>query len=458
MACEPLIPSPCGGTKAPYLVGCGITESMMPSFACGEDALTTTVRLCLYFNGLTKITIEQGESLDLYTGVTVTDKDGNEYEFTITPDPDSFSTDTPGTYWFTYEAEGQTANREVEITALKKTVLYTDKTLIINELSTDRQANIALHGSVKKEYYPLDSTHPYIYGVGYGVPWSSQYSNIYYVEIGSPISPTDTHSWFANAYLRSCDFTGIDTSQVTDMSQMFYTSPSNSAMTSLDLRMFDTSNVTNMSQMFYGRSGLEDIDLSRFDTSNVTTMLQMFEGCSALETLDLAHFDTSSVTDFRRMFHTCTNLHALYEDFDTSAAVAFDGMFAYCSALTSLDLSNWNTSNVLTLDEMFYGCSALVTLNLCEWDSTKFRSSRYMFFGCGALTTIYSSSWYGNSALPTFQTAMWSGCSSLVGGSGTTLDTEHLDETAYAKVDGGSSDMGYFTSCTPNISPPQPPK
>lgn len=447
MACEPLIPSPCGGTKAPYLVGCGITESMMPSFACGEDALTTTVRLCLYFNGLTKITIEQGESLDLYTGVTVTDKDGNEYEFTITPDPDSFSTDTPGTYWFTYEAEGQTANREVEITALKKTVLYTDKTLIINELSTDRQANIALHGSVKKEWYPLDNAHPYIDGVGYGVPWDSNFRDIYYVEIGSPISPTDTHSWFSNTYLRSCDFTGMDTSQVTDMSTMFYTSPSNSAMTSLDLSMFDTSNVTDMSQMFYGRSGLADIDLSSFDTSNVTDMGRMFSGCSALETLDLAHFDTSSVTDFREMFDGCTNLHTLYEDFDTSAAVAFDAMFSNCYALTSLDLSRWSTSNVLTLNYMFSGCSSLVTLNLCGWDSTKFKSSRYMFSGCGALTTIYSISWYGNSALPTFQTAMWSGCSSLVGGNGTTVDLTHPDKTMYAKVDGGSSDMGYFTLC-----------
>lgn len=36
-------------------------------------------------------------------------------------------------------------------------------------------------------------------------------------------------------------------------------------------------------------------------------------------------------------------------------------------------------------------------------------------------------------------------CSKLVGGSGTTFDVAHVDK-AYARIDGGTSNPGYFTA------------
>ena len=68
------------------------------------------------------------------------------------------------------------------------------------------------------------------------------------------------------------------------------------------LEHLNTSCVTDMSQMFFDCSSLTTLDLSHFDTSNVTEMRGMFSGCSALTTLDVSHFDTSKVEDMSNMF------------------------------------------------------------------------------------------------------------------------------------------------------------
>ena len=59
---------------------------------------------------------------------------------------------------------------------------------------------------------------------------------------------------------------------------------------SIDLSGADTSQVTNMSNMFYGCSGLTDLDVSGFDTSNVTDMGLMFCGCSGVQGLVIRGF------------------------------------------------------------------------------------------------------------------------------------------------------------------------
>ena len=41
-----------------------------------------------------------------------------------------------------------------------------------------------------------------------------------------------------------------------------------------------------------------------------------------------------------------------------------NSMFAYCLALKSLDLKNFNTKNVTKMNRMFYRCKALTSLDL----------------------------------------------------------------------------------------------
>ena len=103
----------------------------------------------------------------------------------------------------------------------------------------------------------------------------------------------------------SIDFTHLNTSFITDLSNLF---KGCSALESLNLSEFDSISVKDMSSMFQGCKALKSLDLSRFNTSFISNMNSMFQGCSALESLDLSRFDTSSVTNMYQMFDSCENL------------------------------------------------------------------------------------------------------------------------------------------------------
>lgn len=159
--------------------------------------------------------------------------------------------------------------------------------------------------------------------------------------------------------LRSIDFSGLDTSQVTDMSYMFYSCDN---LTSLDLSGLDTSQVTDMSYMFKDCISLRSLDVSGFDTSKVTNMDRMFDVCSSLTNLDVSGFDTSKVDDMSAMFGACKGLRSLdLSSFDTSRVGTMVYMFTECTGLTSLDLSGFDTS-VAGMKMMLYGCGNLRSL------------------------------------------------------------------------------------------------
>ena len=195
--------------------------------------------------------------------------------------------------------------------------------------------------------------------------------------------PTTTAKWFyCLKSLKNIEgFEHLNTSQVTDMEQMFRGC---SSLTTLDLSCFDTSRVTGMSLMFYGCSSLTALDLSSFDTSQVTDMSLMFDGCSSLTALDLTSFDTSEVTDMVHMFDGCSSLTTLdLSSFDTSQVTDMGRMFDGCSSLIALDLSSFDTSQVTCMREMFASCSALTTIL-----SFAFRNclaSEDMFYECSSL-------------------------------------------------------------------------
>ena len=215
----------------------------------------------------------------------------------------------------------------------------------------------------------------------------------------------------------SIDLSVLDTSEVTDMSYMFYNC---SNLTSLDLSSFDTSKVTDMSYMFFGCS-LTNLDVSKFDTSHVIYMSDMFHSCDNLTSLDLSKFDTSKVTDMSEMFSSCDKLTDLdLRNFDTSEVINMSNMFNYCLSLTSLDVSSFDTSKVTDIDNMFYNCGSLTSLDVSNFDTSKVTNMSDMFFGCSGLTSLDVSKF--DTSQVTEMGSMFEYCSKL-----TSLDVSKFD-------------------------------
>ena len=230
---------------------------------------------------------------------------------------------------------------------------------------------------------------------------------------------TDMRYMFSNcSSLKSLNVSNLDTSNVTDMYYMFN---SCKKLTSLDVSNFDTSKVTRMYGMFSSCNSLTTLDLSNFDTSNVTSMSSMFRNCGSLTSLNVSGFNTSKVTDMSYMFSGCRSLPSLdVRNFDTSKVTTMSGMFESCSNLTNLDVSNFDTSNVTSMHSMFNLCWRLTSLDVSNFDTSNVTTMGNMFRRCPNLTSLNLSN-FDTSNVTTMGCMFW-GCDSL-----TSIDVSNFD-------------------------------
>lgn len=94
---------------------------------------------------------------------------------------------------------------------------------------------------------------------------------------------------------------------------------------------------TNCFGWFYECKNLKKIEgIEKLNTTKVTDMGAMFRNCSALTTLDVSNFDTQNVTNMGYMFAGCSNLSTVYvsENFVTKDVTEDTNMFMSCSSLT----------------------------------------------------------------------------------------------------------------------------
>ena len=176
---------------------------------------------------------------------------------------------------------------------------------------------------------------------------------------------------------------------------------------------FKTYAPTSLREFFNGCETLETISgLEYLNTANVEFMDNMFNGCSALKSLDLTNFNTEKVTEMDNMFNGCSALKSLdLTKFNTANVEFMYHMFDGCSALTSLDLTNFNTANVEYMNNMFEGCSALESLNLTNFNTENVTNMSCMFMGCSGLESLNLTNF--NTENVTDMSSMFSGCSAL---------------------------------------------
>ena len=249
--------------------------------------------------------------------------------------------------------------------------------------------------------------------------------------------------------LTALDLSNFDTSKVTDMSSMFYRV---SNLTTLDLSNFDTSQVTDMNRMFYVMHNLTALDLSNFDTSKVTNMGYMFRDMHNLTSLNLSSFDTSKVTNMIDMFTNIYNLTTLdLSNFDTSNVTNMDGMFTGMHSLTTLDLSNFDTSQVTDMSDMFEYMSNLTTLDLSNFDTSQVTDMNYMFYLedknilKDKLEKIYVNNDFNTSQLTGFSN-MFGNRRKLRGGAGSFLTDPSTADKTWLRIDDPTNGRpGYFT-------------
>ena len=287
-------------------------------------------------------------------------------------------------------------------------------------------------------------------------------------ENGSVEANTNGNGMFA--YLdnvSSLDLSGLDTSNMTSMTHMFYNSSKLvnidlsefktskllyfnnmfngcSSLVNLDLSSFDTSKISNFSNLFKDCTSLKKINLSSFDTHSATIFAFTFMNCQSLENLNLSNFNTSKVTDMSGMFYNCSSLTSLdLSNFNTINVTSMgSGMFYNCNKLTSLDLSNFNTSKVTDMSDMFNSCSSLININLSNFNTINLTNMYSMFYRCSALSSLDLSSFNISKVTNMYKTFML--CSNL-----TTIYVSDLWSTS--SVTNSNNMFGNCTSLTGTV-------
>ena len=293
----------------------------------------------------------------------------------------------------------------------------------------------------------LSNSNMETYTVSRKAPWRNTGRKVFHVRFDSSFADYIIYSmdnWFMNldiAFIEGLEY--INTSYVTSMNKLFYGC---SKLTQLDdFWKLKTDLVVSMSNMFYGCHSLASIELKATNTANVTNMSNMFYECTSLVNLDLSNVNTSKVANMNGMFYGCEKLNNVYMDpktFDTSNVTTMKRMFYKCKKLPYVNLTRFDTRNVTDMSAMFQECPIMSHLDLSSFNTANVAAMNNMFYGCSGLEKIYVSDEWSNENV-TSSIGMFRGCTSLVGGEGTTYNTNHTDG-GYAHVDGGIDNPGYF--------------
>ena len=179
-----------------------------------------------------------------------------------------------------------------------------------------------------------------------------------------------------------------------------------------------------------------------FNTYALTSLIDFFKNCSGLETISgLEYLNTANVTDISYMFAYCSQLSSLnLSNFNTTKVKNMYSMFYYCSQLSSLNLSNFNTANVKNMSYMFNKCQNLSSLDLSMFNTANVTNMSDMFAGSSTLQTIYASDNFVVTGITNknYKTGLFTGCEALKGALPEYDKTKTSSEYANYKT-------GYFT-------------
>ncbi len=177
-----------------------------------------------------------------------------------------------------------------------------------------------------------------------------------------------------------------------------------------------------------------DITSVAFDISfsdyNLESANAMFASCTALTSINFTNFNTSNVRNMAYMFYNCSALTGIdLSTFDTKNVLFMYDMFDGCTNLQTLDLSGFDTGNVTDISYMFYGCSALTDIDLSTFDTKNVFLIYNMFDGCSSLQSLNLSNF--NTQNVYYMDGMFYRCTSLQTLDLSSFDTRNVTDMSY---------------------------
>ena len=260
--------------------------------------------------------------------------------------------------------------------------------------------------------------------------------------------------------LTSLNLSNFNTEKVTNMSAMFENCSALTTIYASD--KFVTGQLSFSTDMFsgcknlIGAIGYDETNTNDKDYANLVDGYFSPEGGFHA----YAEFDEGTGTlTFRRGVSMPTGAYELNEGINDPGwlaqnkkikTVVFDASFAnarptscfywfcLCSNLTTIEgIEYLNTEKVTNMNSMFDRCSALTSLDLTNFNTAKVTDMNYMFIGCSALTTIFVSDKFVTSQV-TKSVDMFRDCNKLIGAIKYAENTTNNKDYANYKT-------GYFT-------------
>lgn len=158
---------------------------------------------------------------------------------------------------------------------------------------------------------------------------------------------------------------------------------------------------------------------------------------------DLEKIDVSSIGALP-WSKCCANIQTVVIK-NRIAPKTMSAWFTDCANLESIQgMDLLDDSNLKRMGSTFMNCKKLTELDLSSFAGTRLVNMYSTFSGCSNLKTIYVSDAFSVDGVGRYDNC-FSGCTSLVGGAGTTFSSSKTGKE-YAHIDGGPSNPGYFTN------------
>ena len=172
---------------------------------------------------------------------------------------------------------------------------------------------------------------------------------------------------------------------LSDQNQAQFATPTNSPYYG-PIAGWDTSQVTDMSNLFYDKSSFND-DISSWNVSKVTTMNSMFARANAFNR-NISQWDVSAVTTMYAMFWNATAFNGDISSWNVSAVTTMAKMFWMANAFNR-DISHWNVSAVTSMALMFLNATEF-SKDIRGWSVSASTNRSNMFGGATLMINIYS--------------------------------------------------------------------